>query len=95
MAAPLSGGLHRLVGIVPRDITTTWPGDLALEELRENAITMAGTDFGMRHPVWLSRFGNATRLATQYRHGRVFLACDAAHQHFPAGGVAAAPRSPS
>ncbi|MFF7234619.1 FAD-dependent monooxygenase [Streptomyces sioyaensis] len=87
MAAPMPGGLHRLVGITPRDITTTWPGDLTLEELRENVITMAGTDFGMRDPVWLSRFGNATRLAAQYRHGRVFLAGDAAHQHFPAGGV--------
>ncbi|MFE0689651.1 FAD-dependent monooxygenase [Streptomyces xiamenensis] len=87
MAAPMPGGLHRLVGIAPRDITTIWPGDLTLEELRENVITMAGTDFGMRDPVWLSRFGNATRLAAQYRHGRVFLAGDAAHQHFPAGGV--------
>ncbi|MFF1715163.1 FAD-dependent monooxygenase [Streptomyces sp. NPDC058268] len=87
MAVPMPGGLHRIVGITPRDITTTWPGDLTLEELRENVITMAGTDFGMRDPVWLSRFGNATRLAAQYRNGRVFLAGDAAHQHFPAGGV--------
>ncbi|ATL32585.1 FAD-dependent monooxygenase [Streptomyces formicae] len=87
MAVPVPGGLHRLVGITPRDITSTWPGDLTLAELRENVITMTGTDFGMRDPVWLSRFGNATRLAAQYRNGRVFLAGDAAHQHFPAGGV--------
>ncbi|MGW7294571.1 FAD-dependent monooxygenase [Streptomyces xiamenensis] len=87
MAAPMPGGIHRLVGIAPRDITTTWPGDLTLEELRENVIAVAGTDFGMRDPLWLSRFGNATRLAAQYRRGRVFLAGDAAHQHFPAGGV--------
>ncbi|MFJ8856599.1 FAD-dependent monooxygenase [Streptomyces sp. NPDC102437] len=87
MAVPLPGGIHRLVGITPRDLTTTWPGDLTLDELRENVIAMAGTDFGMRDPVWLSRYGNATRLAAQYRKGRVFLAGDAAHQHFPAGGV--------
>jgi 2-polyprenyl-6-methoxyphenol hydroxylase-like FAD-dependent oxidoreductase len=87
MAVPLPGGIHRLVGITPRDLTTTWPGDLTLDELRENVITIAGTDFGMRDPVWLSRYGNATRLADQYRKGRVFLAGDAAHQHFPAGGV--------
>ena len=40
----------------------------------------------MRNPRWLSRFGNATRLAERYRRGRVLLAGDAAHIHFPAGG---------
>ncbi|MEE1940612.1 FAD-dependent monooxygenase [Streptomyces sp. TRM 70361] len=87
MAVPMPGGVHRLVGITPRDLTTTWPGDLTLDELRENVTAMAGDDFGMREAVWLSRYGNATRLADRYRHGRVFLAGDAAHQHFPAGGV--------
>ncbi|MFJ4858343.1 FAD-dependent monooxygenase [Streptomyces sp. NPDC088730] len=87
MAVPMPGGLHRLVGITPRDLTAAWPGDLTLDELRENVVAMAGTDFGLRDPAWLSRYGNATRLADQYRKGRVFLAGDAAHQHFPAGGV--------
>ncbi|MFC8078578.1 FAD-dependent monooxygenase [Streptomyces sp. NPDC057307] len=87
MAVPMPGGIHRLVGITPRDLTGTWPGDLTLDELRENVIAMAGTDYGMRDPLWLSRYGNTTRLADQYRKGRVFLVGDAAHQHFPAGGV--------
>ncbi|MEU4557147.1 FAD-dependent monooxygenase [Actinoplanes sp. NPDC023936] len=87
MAVPMPGGIHRLVGITPADITTEWPGDLTLAELRAKTIAMAGDDFGMRDPVWLSRYGNATRLAAEYRKGRVLLAGDAAHQHFPAGGV--------
>ena len=48
--------------------------------------TVAGTDFGVHSPRWLSRFGDATRLADRYRVGRVLLAGDAAHIHPPAGG---------
>lgn len=40
----------------------------------------------MHSPRWLSRFGDATRLADRYRVGRVLLASDAAHVHPPAGG---------
>jgi hypothetical protein len=49
---------------------------------------VAGTDFGMREipDAWLSRVGNATRQAACYRAGRVLLAGDAAHTHYPAGG---------
>ncbi|WP_394835579.1 FAD-dependent monooxygenase [Pendulispora rubella] len=56
------------------------------EELREAMLRIAGTDFGLTETLWLSRFGNATRQASSYRKGRVFLAGDAAHIHFPAGG---------
>jgi hypothetical protein len=47
---------------------------------------LAGTDFGVHSPRWLSRFGDATRLADHYRVGRVLLAGDAAHVHPPTGG---------
>ena len=60
------------------------PVDLA--DLRRAAIRIAGTDFGMRDPQWLSRFGDAARLAESYRERRALLAGDAAHIHFPAGG---------
>ena len=40
----------------------------------------------MHSPRWLSRFGDATRLAERYRTGRVLLAGDAAHVHPPTGG---------
>ena len=87
LVAPLPGGRHRLVGVSPDSLTTEPPGELTLDELRAKAVAVAGEDFGMRDPVWLSRFGNATRLAAEYRRGRVLLAGDAAHQHFPTGGV--------
>lgn len=56
------------------------------EQLRESLIRVAGTDFGMRAPRWVSRFNDAARQAAEYRRGRVLLAGDAAHIHFPAGG---------
>ncbi|KUL29872.1 FAD-dependent monooxygenase [Actinoplanes awajinensis] len=87
MAVPLGGGVTRLVGSDPSCDGPGWPGELTLDELRTTVRRIAGTDFGMRDPVWLSRFGNATRQAAEYRRGRVLLAGDAAHQHFPAGGV--------
>jgi 2-polyprenyl-6-methoxyphenol hydroxylase-like FAD-dependent oxidoreductase len=57
-----------------------------LEDFRQQLRTIAGTDFGVHSPRWLSRFGDATRLAERYRVGRVLLAGDAAHIHPPAGG---------
>src|SRR5580704_1255237 len=57
-------------------------------DLRAGALRVAGTDSGMRESpgAWLSRVGNAARQAACYRAGRVLLAGDAAHIHYPAGG---------
>jgi 2-polyprenyl-6-methoxyphenol hydroxylase-like FAD-dependent oxidoreductase len=57
-----------------------------LEDFRQRLHALAGTDFGVHSPRWLSRFGDATRLAERYRVGRVLLAGDAAHIHPPIGG---------
>jgi 2-polyprenyl-6-methoxyphenol hydroxylase-like FAD-dependent oxidoreductase len=57
-----------------------------LEEIRQQLRVFTGTDFGVHSPRWLSRFGDATRLAERYRVGRVLLAGDAAHIHPPTGG---------
>ncbi|EST18499.1 rifampin monooxygenase [Streptomyces roseochromogenus] len=57
-----------------------------LEELTGRLREIAGTDFGVHSPRFLSRFGDATRLAERYRVGRVLLAGDAAHIHPPLGG---------
>ncbi|MEV4551079.1 rifampin monooxygenase [Nonomuraea wenchangensis] len=57
-----------------------------LDDFRRQLHAIAGTDFGVHSPRWLSRFGDATRLAERYRAGRVLLAGDAAHIHPPIGG---------
>ncbi|MFI6392619.1 rifampin monooxygenase [Nonomuraea sp. NPDC050540] len=57
-----------------------------LEDFQRRLRAIAGTDFGVHSPRWLSRFGDATRLAEHYRAGRVLLAGDAAHIHPPIGG---------
>ena len=57
-----------------------------LEDIRHQLQRVAGTDFDLHAVRWLSRFGDATLLADQYRVGRVLLAGDAAHIHPPIGG---------
>lgn len=57
-----------------------------IDDFRDRLRAVAGTDFGVHSPRWLSRFGDATRLAEHYRRGRVLLAGDAAHIHPAAGG---------
>jgi 2-polyprenyl-6-methoxyphenol hydroxylase-like FAD-dependent oxidoreductase len=57
-----------------------------LRELSEALIRVYGTDFGIHNPTWISRFTDMTRQAAAYRAGRVLLAGDSAHVHYPAGG---------
>ncbi|MCT7352789.1 FAD-dependent monooxygenase [Streptomyces sp. 15-116A] len=59
---------------------------LTLGELRREVAYIAGRDIAMTSPRWLSRFSDFSRLADSYRAGRILLAGDAAHLHFPIGG---------
>ncbi|MGW2211827.1 FAD-dependent monooxygenase [Streptomyces sp. NPDC001781] len=77
-------GVYRV--IVPADGVSEDRAAPTLEEFRQRLRAVAGTDFGVHSPRWLSRFGDATRQAERYRAGRVLLAGDAAHVHPPAGG---------
>jgi 2-polyprenyl-6-methoxyphenol hydroxylase-like FAD-dependent oxidoreductase len=59
---------------------------VTLDELRNAVSRIAGHDIPMRSPAHLDRFSDYARLVHRYRKGRVFLAGDAAHVHFPVGG---------
>ncbi|KAA2265736.1 polyketide oxidase [Solihabitans fulvus] len=59
---------------------------VTLEEFRRTAERIAGRPVPMAEPRWLTRFGDAALQAKTYRAGRVLLAGDAAHVHFPTGG---------
>jgi len=58
---------------------------VTLDLLNDAVAHVLGRDVALVRPRWLTRFGNAARLAERYRVGRVLLAGDAAHVHPPAG----------
>jgi 2-polyprenyl-6-methoxyphenol hydroxylase-like FAD-dependent oxidoreductase len=60
---------------------------LGLDEIRESARRIAGTDFGIQDMRWSTRFLSERRQAERYRVGHVFLAGDAAHVHSPLGAL--------
>ena len=61
-------------------------GEPTLRDLSEALIAVYGTDYGIHSPTWISRFTDLARQAGSYRKGRVLLAGDAAHVHYPVGG---------
>ena len=84
-------GLHtmedgRTVRIVVTEQELGPSSEATLRDLSQALTNVYGTDFGVHNPTWISRFTDATRQATAYRAGRVLLAGDAAHVHYPAGG---------
>jgi 3-(3-hydroxy-phenyl)propionate hydroxylase len=84
-------GIHRLEdGRTERVIVTEQQlgpsSEPTLRDLSDALIAVYGTDFGIHSPTWISRFTDMTRQAASYRAGRVLLAGDSAHVHYPAGG---------
>jgi hypothetical protein len=84
----LGGSRWRLATIDHATLADPVGKPVTFGDLRASALRLAGTDFGMRETAgtWLSRVGDESGHATAYRNGRVLLAGDAAHIHFPAGG---------
>nr|WP_269799859.1 FAD-dependent monooxygenase [Pseudofrankia saprophytica] len=83
--APHEDGVFRFV-VRAKEVAEDRRIPPTFEEFTGRLREVAGTDFGVHSPRFLSRFGDATRLAERYRVGRVLLAGDAAHIHPPLGG---------
>jgi len=83
--APHEDGLYRFV-VYAEGVAEDRTVPLTLEGFTERLRALVGTDLGVHSPRFLSRFGDATRLAERYRTGRALLAGDAAHIHPPIGG---------
>jgi 2-polyprenyl-6-methoxyphenol hydroxylase-like FAD-dependent oxidoreductase len=77
----------RMIAMVPGDTQLDSEDETpepSLQDLQA-IVTRYTADVKLRDPVWLRYFRIHHRQATSYRHGRVFLAGDAAHVHSPAG----------
>ena len=79
----MDGGPLRVM-VTERQVGST--NEPTLRDLSEALIDIYGTDYGIHSPTWISRFTDMSRQAATYRKGRVLLAGDAAHVHYPAGG---------
>ncbi|WP_052852659.1 FAD-dependent monooxygenase [Streptomyces avicenniae] len=85
----ISPGAHGPSRVAAFDFTGPHPDrrtPLTLEELQATVSRIAGRDIPLRNARFLDRFSDFARLADTYREGRVLLAGDAAHVHFPVGG---------
>jgi 2-polyprenyl-6-methoxyphenol hydroxylase-like FAD-dependent oxidoreductase len=83
---PMPGGRARVIASAGRTDASHPRPDPTLSEVQTLANERVGGDFKLLDPVWLAVFRINERKVADYRHGRVFLAGDAAHIHSPAGG---------
>ncbi|WP_406101460.1 rifampin monooxygenase [Streptomyces sp. NBC_01003] len=82
---PQGDGIYR-ISVPAAEVAEDRATAPTLDDFKQQLLAIAGTDFGVHSPRWLSRFGDATRQAERYRVDRVFLVGDAAHIHPPTGG---------
>jgi 2-polyprenyl-6-methoxyphenol hydroxylase-like FAD-dependent oxidoreductase len=86
-------GIYRVAAIEPTHSPIEDNASISIQELRESVCRVIGGDVPMSAPpadgaVSMSRVTTSSnsRLAEQYRQGRVFLVGDAAHVHSGVGG---------
>jgi 2-polyprenyl-6-methoxyphenol hydroxylase-like FAD-dependent oxidoreductase len=84
---PLREGALRLMTVEFSAAQAPSEGPVTAQEIRESIGRITGvTPADMPDPIWTDRYGSPTRLARDYRVGRVFLVGDAAHAHPPSSG---------
>jgi 2-polyprenyl-6-methoxyphenol hydroxylase-like FAD-dependent oxidoreductase len=86
MVLPMGPGVNRVV-VYERDAAPRHGiGAPAFTEVADAWERLTGEDIHDAAPLWVSWFTDSSRQASEYRHGRVFVAGDAAHVHLPIGG---------
>ncbi|MGW3366725.1 FAD-dependent monooxygenase [Streptosporangium canum] len=84
--APLGDGVHRFLFYGPEQQSLSRDAPITHEEVGRALANSFGPEVTLTGIRWASRFTDASRQVTHYRHGRVLLAGDAAHIHSPMGG---------
>ncbi|QSB15922.1 FAD-dependent monooxygenase [Natronosporangium hydrolyticum] len=89
VAARISEGTTRvMVYEHGRDVAERRPAPPEFTEVVAAWRRVTGEEIGGGEPVWVNAFDDAHRQLSQYRHGRVLFAGDAAHVQLPIGGQA-------
>lgn len=83
---PMPGNRWRVIVVLPQDAAEPSAAEPTLEEIQTQVDAVAPWKMTLSDPVWLANFKVRYRKVKNYRHGRVFLAGDAAHCHSPVGG---------
>ncbi|GAA0378541.1 FAD-dependent monooxygenase [Streptomyces blastmyceticus] len=83
---PLGEGVFRFLFGGPEQQGIDRDSPVTEDEIRAALRPAHGFRPRLREVRWASRFTDASRQAERYVNGRVLLAGDAAHIHFPAGG---------
>jgi 2-polyprenyl-6-methoxyphenol hydroxylase-like FAD-dependent oxidoreductase len=91
MLHPLDGDGGRSAGFRvvfggPEQATLPREAPVTVDEVARALTAVHGPETVMGRLRWGTRFGDASRQLTAYRHGRVLFAGDAAHVHPPIGG---------
>ncbi|MEV1005256.1 FAD-dependent monooxygenase [Nonomuraea sp. NPDC050202] len=84
--APLGDGVYRFLFYGPEQQELPRDAPITPAEVTRALTGSAGPRVRLGEIRWASRFTDASRQITRYRHGRVLLAGDAAHIHSPMGG---------